>query len=91
MSLWDTVPYSLRQLQYLVAVADLGGFRRAADACGVAQPSLSAQVAQVESALGVADRAYVLNHGDLVLQGTAAQVRADAHVLESSYLGTAAL
>jgi LysR family hydrogen peroxide-inducible transcriptional activator len=53
MSLWDTVPYSLRQLQYLVAVADLGGFRRAADACGVAQPSLSAQVAQVEAALGV--------------------------------------
>jgi LysR family hydrogen peroxide-inducible transcriptional activator len=53
MPLWGTVPYSLRQLQYLVAVADLGGFRRAADACGVAQPSLSAQVAQVESALGV--------------------------------------
>jgi LysR family hydrogen peroxide-inducible transcriptional activator len=53
MALWDTVVYSLRQLQYLVAVADLGGFRRAADACGVAQPSLSAQVAQVEAALGV--------------------------------------
>jgi LysR family hydrogen peroxide-inducible transcriptional activator len=44
---------SLRQLEYLVAVADLGGFRRAADACHVAQPSLSAQVAQVERALGV--------------------------------------
>ena len=45
----------------------------------------------VESALDVADRAYVLNHGDLVLEGTAEQVRADAHVLESSYLGTLAL
>ena len=53
MSPWDTLPFSLRQLQYLVAVADLGGFRRAADACGVAQPSLSAQVAQVEAALGI--------------------------------------
>ena len=53
MSHWDTLPFSLRQLQYLVAVADLGGFRRAADACGVAQPSLSAQVAQVEAALGI--------------------------------------
>lgn len=53
MPLWDTAPYSLRQLQYLVAIADLGGFRRAAEACGVAQPSLSAQVAQVENALGV--------------------------------------
>ena len=53
MSLLDPLPMSLRQLQYLVAVADLGGFRRAADACRVAQPSLSAQVAQAEAALGV--------------------------------------
>jgi LysR family hydrogen peroxide-inducible transcriptional activator len=47
------LPVSLRQLQYLVAVADLGGFRKAADACAVAQPSLSAQVALAERALGV--------------------------------------
>jgi LysR family transcriptional regulator, hydrogen peroxide-inducible genes activator len=53
MPVWDTLPFSLRQLQYIVAVADLGGFRRAAGACGVAQPSLSSQVAQVEAALGV--------------------------------------
>lgn len=53
MSLWATVPYSLRQLQYLVAVAELRGFRRAAEACGVAQPSLSAQISQLEQALGV--------------------------------------
>lgn len=45
--------FSLRQLQYAVAVADLGGFRKAADACRVAQPSLSAQVATLEGALGV--------------------------------------
>lgn len=53
MSMWDSLPFSLRQLQYLIAVADLGGFRRAADACGVAQPSMSAQIAQVEHAIGV--------------------------------------
>jgi LysR family hydrogen peroxide-inducible transcriptional activator len=53
MALWDSAAYSLRQLQYLVAVADLGGFRKAADACGVSQPSLSAQVARLERALGV--------------------------------------
>jgi LysR family hydrogen peroxide-inducible transcriptional activator len=53
MTAWDTLPYSLRQLQYIVAVAELGGFRRAAEACGVAQPSMSAQIAQVEHALGV--------------------------------------
>lgn len=44
--------FSLRQLQYAVAVADLGGFRRAADACHVAQPSLSAQIATLEAAIG---------------------------------------
>ena len=53
MSLWGTLPYSLRQLQYVVAVAELGGFRRAAETCGVAQPSMSAQIAQVEQAIGV--------------------------------------
>lgn len=53
MAIWDTIPYSLRQLQYLVAVADLGGFRKAAEACGVAQPSMSAQIAQVEQGIGV--------------------------------------
>lgn len=44
---------SLRQLQYIVAVADLGGFGRAAEQCHVAQPSLSAQVALAERQLGV--------------------------------------
>jgi LysR family hydrogen peroxide-inducible transcriptional activator len=53
MGLLSLRSFSLRQLQYLVAVADLGGFRRAAEACHVAQPSLSAQVAAVEGALAV--------------------------------------
>jgi len=53
MDLLSPMPVSLRQLQYVVAVADLGGFRRAAEACHVSQPSLSAQVGQAEEALGV--------------------------------------
>ena len=53
MDLLAALPVSLRQLQYIVAVADRGGFRRAAEACRVAQPSLSAQVALAEEALGV--------------------------------------
>jgi LysR family hydrogen peroxide-inducible transcriptional activator len=36
-----------------VAIADSGSFRAAAQTCHVSQPSLSAQVAQAESALGV--------------------------------------
>lgn len=44
---------SLRQLEYLVAVADLLGFRRAAERCHVSQPALSAQIQQLEDVLGV--------------------------------------
>jgi LysR family hydrogen peroxide-inducible transcriptional activator len=46
-------PFTLRQLQYAVAVADERNFRRAAQSCRVAQPSLSAQLAQLEDVLGV--------------------------------------
>lgn len=46
-------PFTLRQLQYVVAVANSKSFRGAAAACHVSQPSLSSQIAQVEGALGV--------------------------------------
>lgn len=45
--------FTMRQLQYAVAVAETRSFRQAAALCGVSQPSLSAQLAQLESALGV--------------------------------------
>jgi branched-chain amino acid transport system ATP-binding protein len=38
-------------------------------------------------ALGVADRAYVLNHGRLVLEGPASKLLENRELLESSYLG----
>jgi LysR family hydrogen peroxide-inducible transcriptional activator len=46
-------PFTLRQLQYAVAVAESLSFRKAAERCHVSQPSLSAQLAQMEDALGV--------------------------------------
>lgn len=50
-----TAPYpvTLRQLQYALAVAREGSFRRAAEACHVSQPALSAQLAEAERGLGV--------------------------------------
>ena len=41
----------------------------------------------VNLALEVADRAYVLSHGDVVLEGRRPTSRADRHLLESSYMG----
>ena len=45
--------FSLRQLQYIIAVADLLSFNRAADECHVSQPSLSLQIAELERVLGI--------------------------------------
>jgi branched-chain amino acid transport system ATP-binding protein len=45
----------------------------------------------VHLALEVADRAYVLSHGTLALQGDAKHLAANRHLLESSYLGGAEL
>ena len=44
----------------------------------------------VNLALEVADRAYVLNHGRLVLEGSASELRDRPDLLRSSYLGEAA-
>src|SRR5688572_26417619 len=44
---------SLRDLEYLVAVADHQHFGKAAEACHVSQPALSSQVAKLENLLGV--------------------------------------
>ena len=45
---------TVRQLEYVVAVADHGHFGRAAEAAGVSQPGLSAQIRDVERRLDVA-------------------------------------
>ncbi|WOJ97436.1 hydrogen peroxide-inducible genes activator [Congregibacter brevis] len=43
---------SLKQLSYILAVAKNGSFRGAADELGISQPTLTAQIARAEEALG---------------------------------------
>lgn len=79
-------PVTLRQLQYVAAVAETRSFRRAAEACGVSQPSLSAQVQEAERALGVRfferDRRHVL----VTAAGEALLARARRLLLEADDL-----
>jgi LysR family transcriptional regulator, hydrogen peroxide-inducible genes activator len=88
LSLW---PFTLRQLQYVVAVAETLSFRAAAERCHVAQPSLSAQLAQLEKALGVRlferDRRRVL----LTAAGRVLVERARAVLRETGDLVEAAI
>ena len=44
---------NLRDLKYLVALAEHRHFGRAADACFVSQPALSTQLKKLEETLGV--------------------------------------
>ncbi|HEY2745855.1 MAG TPA: LysR family transcriptional regulator, partial [Polyangia bacterium] len=87
---WAPHPVTLRQLQYLCAVAETRSFRRAAALCHVAQPSLSSQLAAAERALGVRvferDRRRVL----VTAAGAALLERARALVVAADDLADAA-
>jgi len=50
---FTTFSFTLRQLQYALAVRELRGFGKAAERCFVSQPSLGAQIAELEGAIGL--------------------------------------
>jgi LysR family hydrogen peroxide-inducible transcriptional activator len=67
---------NLRDLRYLLAVAEHGHFGRAAEACGISQPTLSVQVRKLEELLGVA----LFERGGKAVAPTLACARLLAHV-----------
>jgi len=79
---------SLRDLEYLVAVAEHRHFGRAAKACGVSQPALSAQVRKLEALLNVTvfermpGRVTVTGDGVGVIEGARAVLTAARLLLE---------
>ncbi len=49
----DPDAVTLKQLRYLIALQNANHYRRAAENCGISQPSLTAQIQNIEEALGV--------------------------------------
>jgi LysR family transcriptional regulator, hydrogen peroxide-inducible genes activator len=76
------LPITLRQLQYIVAVADERSFHAAAKRCGVSQPSLSMQLAEAEQHLGVALFERSRKHVFITAAGEALLPRAKAILRE---------
>jgi LysR family hydrogen peroxide-inducible transcriptional activator len=67
---------NLRDLRYLLAIAEHGHFGRAAEACGVSQPTLSVQLRKLEDLLGV----VLFERSSKAAMPTAACQRLLAHV-----------
>jgi LysR family transcriptional regulator, hydrogen peroxide-inducible genes activator len=77
------VELKLKDLRYLVAVADLRHFGRAAARCFVSQPTLSAQLKKLEQSLGVQLIERAPNNVSLTAAGEAVVARA-RRILEAS-------
>jgi LysR family transcriptional regulator, hydrogen peroxide-inducible genes activator len=81
---------NLRDLKYLVALADLKHFGRAASACFVSQPTLSTQIKKLEDELGVALVERAPRHVMLTPAGRDAAERARVIIAEVEQMKEAA-
>ena len=80
------ISLTLRQLHYFDALARIGHFGRAAEACAVTQPALSMQIHELEAQLGVAlfergRKRIVLTEAGRAIAGKAARILIDAQDL----------
>ncbi len=80
---------NLRDLGYLVALADLRHFGKAADACFVSQPTLSTQIRKLEESLGVklverAPRKVMLTAAGQDVVARARRILADVEQMKES-------
>ena len=80
------ISLTLRQLHYFDALARIGHFGRAAEACAVTQPALSMQIHELEAQLGVAlfergRKRIVLTEAGRAIAGKAARILMDAQDL----------
>lgn len=78
---------NIRDLEYLVALAEHRHFRRAADACHVSQPTLSGQIRKLEDELGVmllerTSRKVLFTQAGLLLVDQARTVLREVKVLK---------
>ncbi len=82
---------NLRDLQYLVAVAELQHFGKAAEACHTSQPTLSIQIKKLEEYLGVQLLERSNKHVMLTTVGEAVVARARAILHEAEQIKQIAL
>lgn len=87
---------TLRQLQFLVALGETGSFSRAAEACHVTQPTLSAGIKELEDMFGVPlaereARGATLTHAGEIAAARASALLGDTHALVQAVTTAGAL
>jgi LysR family transcriptional regulator, hydrogen peroxide-inducible genes activator len=77
---------SLRDLEYVEAVAELNHFGRAAERCGVSQPALSEQIRKLEAHLGVPFFERTRRRVAITPQGAVLLAQVGRILIEARYL-----
>lgn len=83
---------NLRDLQYIIAVAELKSFSKAADKCFVSQPTLSGQIKKFEEQLDITlfertnKKVYVTDIGAAIVESARAIIKEMEHIKEIAHI-----